>query len=209
MKKRILSCILIAVMLFTLTACGGKTEDKEPAMGAFDSASLVYTNEFLGVKCQLEENWDVFDTERMSALQGLPAGYTNDEELKELLDDEGSAQLFYAQADEGFQTLNIAVEDLGKVYGKLIDEKQYAQLSLDQVEPALEGVGFSVVSTEITSMNFAGSSHTAIEIHGKLQDLDFYETLVCVKAGKYMALVTAGSYDTDVTKDLLGFFSSL
>ena len=209
MKKRILSCIMIAVMLITLTACGGKTEDKAPAMGTFDSGSLVYTNEFLGVRCQLEEKWDVFDTDQMSELQGLSANYTNDEELKKLLDDEGSAQLFYAQADAGLQTLNIAVEDLGKVYGKLINEKQYAELSLEQVEPALEGVGFSVVSADITSIDFAGDTHTAIVIHGQLQELDFYEVLVCVKVDKYMALVTAGSYDTDVTGDTLDMFSSL
>lgn len=194
-------------MLVSLAACGSK--DPEHIMGVYTADDRTYENSFIGVGCKLDAGWDVFSAQQIAELNGYLASLTDDKAIAKQLEDSGSAMPFYAQKDSGLVTLNISLENLGLLYGSLLSEQQYAESAVKQVAPALEAVGMSNVTTEIGSLSFAGSDHVAIFINGSLQGITFYETLVCVKTEKYMALFTAGSYTTDTTKDVLAMFYAL
>lgn len=205
--KKFLALLLVATLLVSLAACGSK--DDERIMGVYTEDTRTYENSFIGIGCKLDAGWDVFSAEQIAELNGLLASQTDDEAIAKQLESSGTAMPFYAQKEEGLVTLNITLEDLGLLYGSLLDEKQYAEKSIDQVKPALESMGMSNVTTEIGSITFAGSDHVSISISGSLQGISFYETLVCVKTEKHMALITAGSYMTDTTKDILALFYAL
>ena len=232
--KKIFALLLALAMLLSLSACGGSAakepqqpeatepaaepasepaengaEEDEPILGVYDEAAYVYTNEFAGLACQLDESWTVLDQAQIAEVMGLASELVTDEDAKNVLENSGAVHPFYAFTDEGLVTLNMGIENLGLLYGVLLDEKTYAEKGAEQLAPALESMGMSDVSTEITTISFAGGEHTAIRVYGLFQGVDFYETLVCVKVKSYIATITAGSYLEDVTGDVLAMFYSL
>lgn len=181
-------------------------EQLEGFMGDYFEATRSYVNDLIGIGCRLDADWDVFDREQIAQLNGLMADLTNDEDIAEYFRSNGNLILFYAQKEDGLITLNITLEDLGTLYGSPLNEKQYADSSVSQIVPALESVGLSNVSTEIGSVTFAGKEHVAVFVTADLQGVDAYETLVYVKTGSRMAVITAASFLTNVTGDTLSLF---
>lgn len=188
---------------------GESEETSEPVLGVYHVDTNTYENELIGLGCQLDEDWRVYSADEMAELNGMVADMMTDETIAEQLESSGYVQAFYAQLGDDPVTVNITVENLGLLYGTLLDEQQYAELSIDQLPAVLESMGLENLSTEITAATFLGSEHTAINVYGQIQGIDFYETLVCVKVNRYMACVTAASYLADVTGDVLNMFYAL
>ena len=233
MKKRVLLLLLAAAMLLMLTACRrgepqpAQTEDTtvpaathppvtvtEPAtpgpmLGSFDPESGVYTNGFLGLRCTLNASWEVYDAARIGELVGLTADSVSDEAIGEVVRENGSAILFYAQTAGGLATVNISVEDLGILYGSVLSEADYAERVSLLTAQGLESMGMTEVSAKIASVEFAGAAHTAVTITGSYASAALYECLVCVRQGNYMIVVTVLSTFEDSTGELLAMFSSL
>ena len=205
--KRLLAFLLLTAMLVSLAACGSKSN--ENILGVYTKDSNTYVNDFIGIGCKLDTGWEVFSEEQIAELNGMAADLMTDKALAEQLEGDGVAQPFFAQAEEGLVTVNITLENIGVLYGSLMDEKQYAEKSLPQIAPALKALGLSDVTTEIGSVTFAGKEHVAITVKASLEGFDFYETVVCMKVGNYMANITAGSYFSDKTGDVLSMFYAL
>ena len=180
--------------------------EEDPQLGVY--ADGVYTNAFLGVKWTTNEHWTVHSKEEMAQLNGLVADAMTDEALAEQLKNSGVAYAFYATADEGLVTINIALENLGLLYGTLLDEKSYVDISIKQLPDALEAVGLQNVTAEATTLTFAGAEHAGVTVHGSISGVDFYEKLVCIKSGSYMGIVTVASYYEDITENLLEMFAT-
>ena len=60
-----------------------------------------------------------------------------------------------------------------------------------------------------TTLPFAGAEHYGITISAEMQGVPLEETLVCVKVGDYVAVVTAVSYTQDSSVDILAAFRGL
>ena len=178
-------------------------------LGTYSTVTYIYENEFIGIGCRLDAEWEVFDADEIAELNGTMIDAMTDETVTGLLETSGYAQPFYAQMEEGLVTANITVENLGLLYGSMLDELGYIQKSVDQIPAALESLGLTDITTEIGSLVFAGKEHVAVFISANLQDVEFYETMVCMKFGNYIANITAGSYFGDVTQDVLALFYSL
>ena len=179
--------------------------EEDPQLGSY--ADGVYTNDFIGIRCSLGEDWHIYSEDEMAQLFGTVAGLTTDEDLAALLESANVAYLFYAAADDGLVTINITLEKLSVLNGLLLDEQSYVELSAEQLPAALESMGMSGVAAETGSISFAGGEHAGLTVHGALSGVDFYERLVCVKVGSYMAIITVASYYEDVTTELLGMFT--
>lgn len=182
-------------------------EEADPLMGYY--SGTTYNNAFLGIQCKLDENWTVATEEELAQLNGLTADIISDEALAEQLRNSGVVQAFYAMADDGLVVMNIVLENLGLLYGTVLDEERYVDLSLDQLVTALESAGLSDVTTEADTVTFAGSEHAAIRVHGTMSGVDFYELLVCVKVDSYMSVITLASYYEDITDSLAALYSPI
>lgn len=206
--KKLLALLLAAVMLLSMTACGGEggeaetTEPAGPAVGTI--SGNTYTNTFFGMGCTLDSTWTVADQAQMMEIFGVAEDLLSDAAL----DSDGMAYSFYAAKEDGLTTLNIVLENLGMVYGMLLDEQGYVETAVKQLPATFEALGMTNVSTEITTLSFAGGNHAAIKLSGDLYGITFYETLVCVKQGSYIAVVTAASYYEDTTGDILALFQA-
>lgn len=188
---------------------GGVEITSDLILGVYYEAANTYENHFIGVGCRLDEDWEVYDEDQIAALNGLMVDLMTDESLAYQLENSGSLMPFYAQANSGLITLNITVENLGRLYGSSLDEQGYVELALGQISPALEAIGLTDITTEVGSIVFAGDVHAAVRISSSMQGIPFYETLVCMKIGNYIVNITAASYTENVTGEVLSLFYSL
>ena len=223
--KRIACFLLIALMILTMAACTQPTQNptttvtptttvpattapkESPFVGSY--SNNVYTNEFLGITCQLNADWTVFNEEQLAQLAGLTADLMDNEALKEQMEKGTAIYAFYGQAQGGQVNMNIVLERLSLINGILLDEKGYVEIAKDQLVKGLESVGLETVTAEPVTLQFAGAEHAGIRVQGTMQGVTLYETIACVKNGNYIASVVTASVGTDTTADLLALFKPL
>ena len=224
--NRFLSAILALTMLLCLCACGGQNEATEPPVTAApatvtpttapkqkdpqlgDFADGVYTNAFIGIRCEVSDEWTVYSDAQLAQLNCLVLDTMTDADLVEQLKKSNVAHLFYTTADNGYKSMNVVLENIGVINGVLLDEKAYIELSVEQLPAALQSMGLTNVTAEATTIHFAGADHAGVRVHGVLSGVDFYEKIVCIKVGNYFGLVTVGSYREDATDVLLNMFTA-
>lgn len=182
-------------------------EAADPLMGYY--SGTTYNNDFIGIQCKLDENWTVATEEELAQLNGLTADILSDEALAEQLRNSGVVQAFYAVADDGLVVMNIVLENLGLLYGTVLDEERYVELSIDQLAAALESAGLADITTEADTITFAGQEHAGIRVHGTMSGIHFYELLICVKVDSYMCVITMASYYEDITDNLAALYSPI
>ena len=222
--KKILAIILASLMLLSLTACGndenlrGETsggeqaadtnteEEKEFTLGTTSGAT--YKNEFLGIGADLGEGWTFYTDEQIKDLNKLSFDMV-DEDIAKQLENAPLIYDMYASANEGADTLNLNIENIGLTNSTLISTETYLDNSMPTLKTALESMGFENVTAEKSTITFAGKTENCIKIHATVSGVDFYETLVCVKKGKYLVCVTAGSLVENRTEDHLSKFYAL
>lgn len=188
----------------------GDTEGDEvidissPIVG--DVSGNVYANEFFGIGCELSTDWHVADQEEMATIMGWTVDALGGDEFEKALEQSGFVFSFYATASEGLVSLNVGIENLGVLYGLMLSEEEYIDISVPQLPAALEAIGVTGVTTEKTVVELAGAEHPAVLVKGDYYGTPLCETIVAVKSGNYMAVVTAASYVEDITDTILGEF---
>lgn len=180
--------------------------EKDPQLGNF--ADGVYTNDFLGIRCEVGSEWTVYSDAELAQLNGLVLDTMTDADLVEQLKKSNVAHLFYATAEGGLRSMNVVLENIGVINGVLLNEKTYIDLSVEQLPAALQSMGLTNVTAEATTVQFAGAEHAGVRVHGVLSGVNFYEKLVCIKVGSYFGLVTVASYGEDTTDALLNMFTA-
>lgn len=182
-------------------------EKEEPFIG--ETVNNVYTNGFLGITCQLDAQWTVFNKEQLAQLMGVTSELLNNDAMTNAMENGTVFTVFNAQKLNGQLTMNITLEKLSMLNGILLDEERYINASKDQLAPALESMGFGNVTVETAKIQFAGEERHGLRIHATIQGIDFDEALVCIKNGNYMACVTVGTLGENKTDDLLAMFGKL
>lgn len=183
-------------------------EDKvsvEALVGIYTESTYTYENEFIGIGCQLDQDWEVLDQAEIAELNGVQNDTITDDTIAEQMKN-GRFMPFYAQKEGGLIGANIVVADLGASFGSVLTESAYVNLSISQLAPALEAGGISDVTTQAATVLFAGGQHAAVTASGNVDGLGFYETIVCVKVDQYMVVITASCVSVDVTDDILDMF---
>lgn len=184
-------------------------EEDAPTFGVYDPEACTYTNEFLGFVFRVGDTWTVLDREELAQFNDVLAEMVSDEKLSETLADSGSFHVFYATDDEIFASVDIVMENLGLLYGAVLSEEKYIELSKDDLAPALESIGIDDVTVETATFSFVGEEHPGLTVHGTMEGIDMYESIVLLKVGRYMAVIAVSSYIEDFTRDILAEFHSL
>lgn len=217
--KRTLALILALVMVFSLCACTGnddvkgKTEpsvtetavpEKELELG--NVSGNKYENAYFGFGCELGELWTYASEEQLLSMVQATADLVDDENLKdELL----KADMFYDMMTyfyDGVTNINVVVQNLGAVYGTLLDEEAIAEKNANTMSEQFAAANMEVRSCEQVTVEFAGADHAGILIHSVANGSDVYQLQAYVKAGKYVAIITMSSPLEDNIDAMLGFF---
>lgn len=202
MIKKLAALALALLMTLSLAACGsqkddqaggnvtpGVTDDAVPDMGTVSGGT--YTDE------QIDE------------LNGFVRESTSDDELKARLESSSSVQDMYAASTDGLMTINVVFTNMGLLGGSTVTPQDVAELSVEQVPAALESYGFTDVTAQLTTVDFAGQKNVpAVAVSAMNGDIATYELLVCLKAGNYSFSVTLCSFTEDVTADMAALFTA-
>lgn len=205
--KRAAGLLLALVLVLSMAACGKKDGDGGDSQSGFQRGTIengIYTNTFVGIGCQLSDDWTYYTDEQLAELSGVVA--ESSEEMQKAMEDGKSTYDMFASAMEGLVTINVVYEDLGALYGKLLDEAGYLEIAVPKLEDALTSMGLSNVKVEQTPVQFAGLVREGAVISGEMDGVPMYETLVCIKQEGYMCCVTMCSWTEDITADLVELF---
>lgn len=230
MKKRSMYLLVMTALLVVLTACGGEketggtvappAEPEAPVAGTMEAAAEeafqpgemnggVYTNEFLGIGCTLDSNWTYLTDEEIAELNRSTTEQLSDEEMRAAMED-ASLQDMFAQADGGLVNISITIENLGVLHGTAMDEARFLEILRPTVETAFTDIGMTGLVMEASTETFVGESHAVMNISGTLEaDVPFYQKVVLIKRGTYMASVSIGSAMENITADIAALFYKL
>ncbi len=233
MFQKLGALLLAAALLVTMSACsgsGGKSirgnvtpvettapeasapettepEATEPAFAVGSSSGNRYENTFLGIGCALDENWTFLSDEQIRENNDAAADMIA-EEYQEQVQDADVVYDMMANHQNEVDTLSLNMEKLSGA-ALLINEEQYAQLSLEGLEGSLSAMGIENIQTSVEQIAFAGGTHTCIRVEGEYSGVKVYESIVCYKRGGYMALACACTWLEDGTQAILDSFYAL
>ena len=210
MKKAMTILLALAMLLSvaafgTGTACAAAATDTQSVLGVKENK--VYVSELLGIAVDFPEIWYLLSAEETAQVIGVVADDLDDEALADQLRDAGTTCDLYAVAlDESGDNVNIQLENLGLLYGTILTPKQYANIALPQVKPALEQAGFQHVQIEMVDYEFAGRDRVSLLVTGDMNGVPVYERMILIKSGQYMGAITAFSTDLERIDALLARF---
>ena len=129
--KKIIALLLSMMMVLSMAACGKKDGDGGDSQSGFQRGTIengIYTNTFVGIGCQLSDDWTYYTDEQLAELSGVVA--ESSEEMQKAMEDGKSTYDMFASAMEGLVTINVVYEDLGALYGKLLDEAGWTECQI-------------------------------------------------------------------------------
>ena len=169
----------------------------------------VYESEFLGIGCKLDNGWMIYDDNMLEALMGLTAGFMQDENSREALEQMDGFFDFCASANQGLYSMNILLQNMGKLFGLVMDEDGFVDSTLSVLAAQLEANGMVNVNVEETRVEFAGKERRAIHSSAEFNGAPYYTTSIFLKSGDYMATVSLSSYNEDVCSSFADYFYAL
>lgn len=128
--------------------------------------------------------------------------FTEEAEFLSWLQERGEMSIFRAVREDGFARLLITLETESEVDMSSSEEEFIAKNKEDMAETIRQN-GFSYVDSEVISYDIGENTHVGMRVHGKLESVDVYITMVAVRSGELFTIVTASSYVKDETEELL------
>ena len=203
-KKRV-SALFLAVFL-VLSSCKGEETGKAFSRGVVENNT--YKSEFLGVSAEFSEEWSFLSDEEINSLNSI-----TEELLPEEINDKlENAEIIYdievTNASSG-SSVGVNFENLRLLGSLMLDEKGYLSSQIDGITEALGELNLSDIKTEIVKVDFAGRDTYAIRIVATISEMNFYEYLVAVKEGEYMANISLAGVDEEELKETMALFKPI
>jgi|GEM_PF-509544 len=236
MKERlkVLSVLLICCLILAVTGCGsvdtaGKVtapeEETDAAVAGTETPNSqgipykrgsvndgVYTNEFLKIGCELDEDWTYYDEEQLNEESGLAPDEGKGMTLSELTKKSGENDTRYhdmfAEASVGVEFIVITYDNLER-FGGSIDESTYRDFDMATMPHRVDATIYTDTTYEKTTIELAGESRLAVAVSSKFLGVPMYTKTIYIQQGDFMAIIAILSTHTDSTDDLAGKFYSL
>lgn len=178
--------------------------------------STSYENEYFGLRYDVPADWYLLSREEIATIMGIAATTFDDEAMANMLKETGYVTDLYVMDTkpaidgmETFNNVNITIQDIGKLYGIIYDEKKLAEGSANTVKDALTAQGLTDIKTEISEMEFIGKNCVALTITSKAGTTNMYQKQVYLKNESALACVTATAMGEDKTDEILSVFADI
>ena len=166
----------------------------------------TYTNETLGLRCELGDNWYIYSETELASLMGVVADSLSDSIIGDAIDNNQSVTVFFAMDTTTYGNINITIS---KDSMSALGEENFVALMVPQMKPLLEQSGFENVTCTEAEIEFAGQTHTGIDITATVQGMTVYERQVYLMADSCMYVVTATAYEENGAQAMLDIFTAL
>lgn len=216
--KRIIALLLALMLVFALCACGDKSDSantpeneknevktqestdkphkEEKGQKSENSGfelgtvkGVTYENKSLGIGIKVESGWRLLTEDELYETMGIVADTYDNDEIRDIIMNSGTFYDMMALT-QGVENINIAVEKLAPSLAAKYSTEDYAKAGLENLPEAYASAGIELVSSEITTVDFAGEEHTAILTHIVNQGVEMYSLCIVFKCGNYFANVT-------------------
>ena len=172
-----------------------------------------YVNDYFGLRYDAPANWYILSRDETVAIMGIVASNVDDEALVEIFENTGYVIDLNAmdtipaiEGADAHNSVNITIQDIGKIYGMILDEKRLAEVSAESVRESLEALGLTDITMEIGETEFIGKTCVVSALTGKTGDIDMYQKQVYLKNGSAVACITATTSGEDKTDEILSAF---
>ncbi|MBE6933865.1 MAG: hypothetical protein E7462_02260 [Ruminococcaceae bacterium] len=210
MVKKILSVVLVILMLTGLCGCSTlakrlqEIETPEPLSELKLGTILgnLYENEFIGIGCNLGEDWNVLSAAEIQGMNEQALGMLG-EDFSEAI--KNAAIVYELTATKGTDSISINLEKLNAAQA-IMSEKDYIALAVTSVKTAITSMGYGNVTAESGKVTFAGKERNSILLEAEINGMKMYQTLVLIKVGGYMANIAVCSFNTNECAEYLSYF---
>ena len=232
--KRLISALLALTLVLALAGCSGnkepggtitpKNEDTQETTTApaeettEETVSLgqmeggVYTNEYAGFGCELDESWSFKTAEELQDLSQLTEDMLRDSTLADskystITDMMAENYELLASINVNYTLLSVS----DRVTFSTISEETLIDATLLQKDNMIQSyaqAGIQVSSMEKAQVSFLGEQHYAIHTVATIEDTPYYLIqLFCFNlGGQYNVTLTLATYVEDNTASLLELF---
>lgn len=209
--KKFVSLMLVLVLLAAMLPHNALSSAATVAMADEEALELgivngkTYWNSSLTIGCRLTADWRFADEDEIKEINGLTQDLLK-EDLKAKLNSMDVLRDMYAENLTTGESVTVSVEKIGSLNGVLMSERSYLDAGTPDLESGLANMGFEKIHSESVTVTFAGEEHAAVAITAATRDGSFNQTVVAVKNGKYMIVVSAASTSEEATAAILDTF---
>ena len=190
-------------------------EDNEFSLGRMQGG--VYTNEYLGVACELDSTWTFYSAEELQELPENVSDMMAGTELGDSLSQFTQITDMMAECATELTTVNVLYQKLSaqeRLIYMAMDDKAIVEATLSSQEEILKEsyaqAGIMVEEMAAKTVNFLGEERTALYTKSKVQEVDYYTLqLFNFNLGDYAVTITFSSFVEDKTEALLDLFYAL
>lgn len=226
--KKWIALLLALVMLLSLAACGKEApadkveaapetteaadEGKPVTLGRIEGG--VYTNDYIGIGCELDSTWTFYTAEELQELPG---------QVGELLQDTEYADASLRQITDMMAENVDAMINMNVQYTKMTLQERLVYMTLDDealvdmilkdrdsMAEAYAQAGIDDAVLEKTVVKFLGKDHYAIHTTANIQGYPYHMVQVfSYGLGQYGVTITFSSFFEDNTASMLDLFYEL
>ena len=169
----------------------------------------VYENVTLGYGCKLE-GWSYADEAKIAEMNNLGKDALP-EDMQDMIEDTGNVFDMFAESADGMQNINVQFQDIGLLYGALLDAEQIVDLTVEQMPDLLVSAGYDESTVcEKTTVILDGTEYAGISVEGiNMMGIQLYQKMVCIERGEYLVYITATSFLEDSVDEIYANFYSL
>lgn len=236
MKKRTALLICILTLALLLAGCGGEEKAVSGSVKPLETtvpettAPVVeenplslgrlvggeYTNEYIGLGCTLDENWEFYAAEE---LQELPEIVTEALEGSDLVGEDGMPDQITDMMAENLNdltTMNLLYTKLSmqeRLAYAVMTEETLIDITLEQKDDMIAAyaqMGIEVFSIEKDTVTFLGEERCVLRTEASIEGVPYYTLqMFDYNLGQYYTTLTLASYLEDNTDSLLDLWYSL
>ena len=176
----------------------------------------IYTNDYAGIGCQLDENWSVYSAEELQELPEMVNGAVEGSQMAQVMED--YPQFFDLQAENvnDLLAVNVVYTKVGmqeRLTYAVLSEEETVDATLQHKDMMIESyiqAGMEVESIEKVKLTFLGEEHWGIRTVAYTNGVPIYMLQVMdFKLGTYGMNLTATSYLEDNAQSVLDLFYSV
>ena len=130
----------------------------------------------------------------------------SDTAVSEAVESSQSVAVFFAMDTTTNNNINITVSKNDMF---ALSEENFVALMVPQMKPILEQSGFENVTCTEAEFEFAGQTHTGVDISATVQGATVYERQVYLTVDSCIYVVTATSYEEGGAQPMLDIFTAL
>ena len=192
---------IFAVLLAFVLCFAGCSEEKVfvPERGAVENG--VYKNSAFGISFSADESWYYFTDSEIAETMGFTAEELLSDDFENILEETEIIHDMYCVSENG-ATVNVNYENTGLVYGGIMDEKTYLEISCQQLE-AQAGDGIVFSRNETGTVEISGKEVPCLFVELEFSGVKFYEIIVAKKVENWVGVITCASLSEDELSDLL------